>query len=446
MTTHPLRRTRLVAPPWARSARSAGILWAGFLGAGFFGVLSGCGSTPVDRGEIGVAARRVGVIEPADFAGAINPEAAPSSPGPPPGPSAIAAAIPTGGAGVEDQAGAGPGFVVSAGRPEIVPDAAPVSAPRLVESKVGDINGLPIFASEFLEPLSGTFEVNARRLSRRDWINEASNDITRELNELVLDELLRAEAADRLTPEQQFGLAAFLEVVRRNLLSQSYGSRELAARRLAEQRGQTEEEFLDEQRQSALVQLTIEEQIQGRVSVSSRDVQQRYERDIDRYVRPPLASYRLISVRATDAEARRAVEQRLASGEPFESVAASDLNRFSQATAGAREVEVIGERSSAELFGPALNAAAQTVEVGGVAGPIEAGASVFWITLESIQTRSRSLYDAQLEIESEIRAERTQEELQRFLGRSIDRTNVGTLTDIHARLLRIAIERYAPGA
>ena len=412
-----------------------------FLGAAM--VIGGCGSgLDAARGE----GREIGIE---DFAGPLaepTPETAPPDPA---RQSAEAAAD-----DAEDQpaqqaaseAGATPGLQAVPGPPPRLSAGTPpepTEPPELVEAKVGDINGRPVFASEFLEPLSGKFEAEARRMSPRAWRAMANQDIVERLNDIVLDELLRAEALERLTPQQRVGFRGFLESLRRDLLSANYGSREVAERRLQEQSGLTEAEWLARQREESLIQVAIQEQIESRVTVSFRDIKQRYERDIEIYQPDPTARFRLIRAQGDEAAE---VERQLAEGEPFHEIAGSELNSFEPETEGVRRVQFDPPREEADFFGGALNDAARTVEVGEVRGPVEVGSSQYWITLEEIEQDGKSLYEAQLEIERRIRSERTQEELQRFLQTRVERANVSSLDDMRRRLLRIATDRFGPRA
>ncbi|MBZ0171510.1 MAG: hypothetical protein K8E66_03945, partial [Phycisphaerales bacterium] len=125
-----------------------------------------------------------------------------------------------------------PTFVVEPGAPMSVAEAAaPVETPVLLDAKVGDINGRPVFASEFLEPLEGNLRAKALETDRDQWIRFAAEQIQVQLRSMITDELLRAEALSRLTVEQKAGLRRFLQDVRSRLISQSGGSSQRAANR-----------------------------------------------------------------------------------------------------------------------------------------------------------------------------------------------------------------------
>lgn len=323
--------------------------------------------------------------------------------------------------------------------------AEPDGPPTLLEEKVGDINGRPIFAREFLEPLSGRMLAQAERLEPEPWRLFAAQLIRRELRSLVTDELLRAEAIDRLNEQQRAGLRAFLRQVSEQLQSQNLGSRQLAARRLQEERGLTEQEFLEQRRESALIQLVISEEISSRVTVSWRDIVRRYERESDRWNPDPVAVLRIARVRTEDAGAIERAEASAAELSEFVGFAESEANTFLRDRGGRTEVTLTTDYADAELFpNDTLNAAARGLEPGRVEGPIELGPFSYWIALEQIRRESTPLYDAQLTIERAIEAERQEAELDAYIDTLIRRARVTSLQQIGDRLLDAAQRWYGP--
>ncbi|MAY75999.1 MAG: hypothetical protein CMJ31_15030 [Phycisphaerae bacterium] len=330
------------------------------------------------------------------------------------------------------------------GTPPLAAGTAAIEEAELIESKVGDINGLPIYADHFLDPLEGRFRAAARRMREAEWLKMVEDEIEDELNQLLADELFRAEAAARLSPEQEQGLRAFLEGVREELLSQNYGSRRLAQETLRSERDQTEEEFLARRRQEALVTLTIRDEILNRATVSWRDIEQRYNRDVELYNPPPHAIFKLISVPASDDAVVKEVGDRLASGEAFASVAAIEANGFDAPNEHTRAARLDGPYEEAEFFGADnLNEAARSLAPGEHAGPINVGSRAYWIGLIEIRRDSVSLYEAQRAIEQQLRSERVAELQNQFLRTMVERSNMtSAIEDIWRRLVHIAHERF----
>ena len=323
-------------------------------------------------------------------------------------------------------------------------DADPSTGATLIDAKVGDINGRPIYADEFFEPIESFLIAEALRRPRDNWLTLVSNEITQRVRGIVTDELLRAEALQRLTPEQEMGLRAFLEKSRQNFIGENRGSVERAEQQARDERGKSLNELLKEEKESVLIGIEIRESINRRVNVSWRDIRQRYLRDYSEYNKDPVATFRLIRVLASDEEGVREVTDRLAAGEAFEEIAAGEPNGYNPDEAGLESFSFSGEFEEASFFRGDLNETATSLEIGESVGPVTVGSLVFWIRLESIVAQSVSLYDAQLAIENELLEERRRDVLKRYIDRLVERARVNNADDIAERLIEIAVERYAP--
>jgi len=330
------------------------------------------------------------------------------------------------------------------GAPTPDADAAPSAGATLIDAKVGDINGRPIYADEFFEPIESFLIAEAVRRPRDNWMALVRNEITQRVQGIVTDELLRAEALQRLTPEQEMGLRAFLEKSRQNFIGENRGSVERAELQARNERGKSLNELLKEEKESVLIGIEIRESINRRVNVSWRDIRQRYLRDYSEYNKDPVATFRLIRVLASDEEGVREVTDRLAAGEAFEEIAAGEPNGYNPEQAGLESFSFSDEFGDASFFRGDLNETATSLEIGESVGPVRVGSLVFWIRLESIVAQSVSLYDAQLAIENELLEELRREVLKRYIDRLVERARVNNADDIAERLFEIAVERYAP--
>lgn len=341
-----------------------------------------------------------------------------------------------------------PLVTVRPGAPVLTPAAVTISGDEtLVESKVGDINGKPIYATEFLEPMADRLAAEARRLPPAQWSTWARRQIKDRLDGIITDELLRAEALARLTPEQKQGLRFFLAAQRENLASGASGSRTLAQQRLAEQEGLSEEEYIRNREQETLVRSTLMRDINNRVNVSWRDIEQRYQRDWDTFNPPPTAVFRLIRIPTAQTADVQAVNDALASGTPFEEVATTSGSTYKPDAGGVDEIPLTGPFEEEQFFGSdELNAIARTLTPGTHAGPFELGSSTAWLRLEEIRQQSMSLYDAQLLIQSQLRDERSARELDRFMSRLQQRASFTSLDDMREQLFQVALQRYGPDA
>lgn len=315
----------------------------------------------------------------------------------------------------------------------------------LLEAKVGDVNGKPIFTNSFFEPIEDRLIAEADRLPLDQWRQQAAGIINAHLNGIIGDELLRAEALTALTPTQRVGLQAFLNNFRNNLLSENLGSSQLARQRIEREQGTSLDEALRQKELDTLVQLTLIQEVNKRVNVSWRDIKQRYEQDIDEYAPPPTASFRVIRAFKDEPETVEKIQKELDAGTSFIKIAAGPLNNYNTDTDGLHRVQVEDSLETTKFFGPdALNTPAQSLTIGEFVGPIDLGSSVYWIMLADITQESISLYDAQLKIQREISFERRKQAKDEYLNHLMERARSSNREEVLMRLIEIAEERYGP--
>lgn len=316
---------------------------------------------------------------------------------------------------------------------------------QLLDAKIGDVNGKPVFTSSFFSPIEDRLLAEAQRLSLNDWRASAGRIIAQRLDGIIADELLRAEALAALSPTQRVGLQAFLSNFRNNLLSENLGSSQLAERRILEQEGLTLDEALRQKEVDTLVQLTLIREINRRVNVSWRDIRQRYERDIDQFAPPPSAVLRVIRAFKDEDEIVNEITSRLENGDSFIEIATSDLNNYSTETEGVLKKQLEDSFEETQFFGrDELNDAAHNLSIGEHTGPVELGSSYYWILYEDTEQEVISLYDAQLAIQRELTFERREDARDQYLSRLQERARVSSRDEVLMRLFEIAEERYAP--
>lgn len=360
----------------------------------------------------------------------------------------------------EAQANAGVGEIgVKIGDPVLEPESEP-DAPQppqpdarqarpapvdmtgvtMVDAKVGDLNGLPIIARTWLEPLGPRLRAESIGKSRAEWRAFAANEINNRLIANLQDELFLAEARAGLTDQERAGLRVFLERFEKDVVRSSYGSQTLADEQLRRTSGIGLEEAKRERERAALV-AQIQQRIRDRVQVTSRDLVLEYERNADEFNPPPSAVFRLIRVRTDETETIAAIDEALAST-PFPEVAADERNQTPDPTTRA----ITGDLASTELFGlEALQNAASQLSPGQWQGPIDAGTFTYWVYLDRIEDTSRTLYEAQLELRQRLMQERGIEETSRYLLRLFERAGISGFDDLIVRLVQIAESWYYQG-
>lgn len=342
----------------------------------------------------------------------------------------------------------------SVGQPALGAATAALGGGSTVESVVGQINGRPVFATEVLEPLDGTLRAAADKAKDANaWKMAAVAAIVPELKRRVADELILSEARRNLSPEQKQGLLHFLGQIESALISQNRGSEAQANEQLLEQNGRTLNDEAKDIVDRELIRNEINNKVTPRVAVPWRDVQNEYERQHDKWHPPAEYTFRMIYAANDKPEKVTRIQSLLGNGTPFEKAAEDDANEFNRKEKGKMARKVPGSQAEGEFSPwPDVNAALRTVGVGQTLGPIEFAPDkakpnakrTAWVYLEKIdQKPGVSLYDAQLEVENDLRDDRERAEQQRYFERLWKRGNVSKLEGMVDKLLIVATERYA---
>lgn len=329
------------------------------------------------------------------------------------------------------------------------PSPAASGSTQLIDALVGQVNGAPIYASEFFAPMDARLRAEARTMDRNEFLRFAAREIASAIRDKVRDELLLAEFKASLTPQQRQGIVAFVQQLQEGIVAENMGSANLANRRLMETEGMTLEEKIRAERDRELIRVQVQRALVSRVQVSWRDVEREYERNRGSYVPDAMVRLRMIWIDSSDEEKRARVEEALAADEAFEAVAERESD-FLPSKGGLFEVSTRGApyREATLLAQEQLNDAATSLEPGQTTGPIQWEKRLVWMHLEDVEApEGTSLYDEQLEIFGQLRSERLAEEEQRYFNDLINRSSVSDLETMVLRLLQIAEQRYMrPGS
>lgn len=308
---------------------------------------------------------------------------------------------------------------------------------------VGQVNGRPIYVSEFFAPIENQLRIWGTEKSRRDFISEAYPLIKRQLAELVKNELVYAEAEASLTENERVGL--------RNLLQQLEGDvtrtrgRVAQNERMRAETGLGVDEVLELERRRQLVMFKIQSAIRKRVIISWRDVQ-RYYRDHQAEFNPPASiQLRLLSAKADDPARCKQIEQSLADGYLF-STLAEEHTTILASRGGLMEPVLLnkGIQGTALTAWPEVDKLVRTLKKGEYGGPVTVGDLSIWVYIENLDDGSgRSLYEVQHEIENRLFQERYREEEQKFLAELFARGNMDDFDNMSILLLDIAMQRWA---
>lgn len=337
-----------------------------------------------------------------------------------------------------------PGQIVPPpGQEEAAPAPEPIDpgGMTLVDAKIGDLNGVPILARNWLEPMGSRLRAESAGKTRAQWRAFAAETINQELIFDLRDELYLAEARSTLTAQQKAGLRVFLKRFEKDVVRGSYGSQTLADEQLRASSGRGLDEALRERERMALIQTQVRQKVWDRVQVSQRDLALEYEKNYETYNPPPRAVFRLIRVSTSDATAIEEIGAAVGS-KPFGELAEDDRNTRKEEAV----VELKGTYEQTEFFGiEALQEAALSLTPGQTAGPIEAGPFTYWLHLDRIDAESRTLYQAQRELRDQITSERRREEERRYLLRLFERAGISNVDELVMQLVDVAERWYYEG-
>lgn len=389
-------------------------------------------------------------LSPADFRIAGGPTPAQPAGVAAPATAPARAPIAPGRSPEEARAGIGP-VVAQPGPPGLAPNPAARADSRgvIVDEVVGQINGKPVFATAFLEEPKARLIALARdpRISRERWREIAGAAIASELRTQIENELVLAEARAILTPEQRQGLLAFVSNLREGLAAELGGASEVASQRLFE--GDSEiksplERRVQEKRDEQLVGNLMSREVWPRVQVSWREIQNEYERNLDKFQPSNTASVRLLRAPLAEPDRVARLEAAVKANVPVAEIAASADNAFNPDTGGVAGTVDLREPIRPERISPlkALQDAAAGIGPGEVRGPIRTERDAWWVAVDPVRTKTVTLEEAQLELGRSIlqRKYRTQQEAYiRRLRESGSRTQEDLML---ARLLAIATERF----
>jgi hypothetical protein len=332
------------------------------------------------------------------------------------------------------------------GTPQTTTAPTPTARTLGVDRSVGQINGRPIYAAQFLEDMDDRLRRNAEKMKRPEWVKESFNLIGQKLRDEVRDELLLSEFNTNLKPEQKPGIAAFVTKVQEDLRSGNLGSESLANKRLLEEEGKTIQEKARDISDKAFIQDWLRRTVYNRVQVNIREVKRYYENNPADFREPGKAVFRVIQCPKDDAAKIASIEAALAANEDFAAIAEreSSWRRDQKEGRFTFEVKIEKDHASADFFGPpALNQAARSLSPGGQTARIDAGSAAWWLKLESsTPPRVIPFFEAQLAIEKKIKNERYREEETRYFNGLMKRSSATNLEEMALKITEFADQRY----
>lgn len=329
----------------------------------------------------------------------------------------------------------------------------PVGEQVLIDAKIGDINNRALYASDFLEPMEAALRAKAiemlkaakgdTRAVRAAWEQYAQEQVGGRLVAFIRDEIFRAEGLSSLKPAQREGLSGYISRLRDEEIRRNQGMLSMTEEEIAKQTGgKSLDEYMRTREQTELIRFQLFQQIDRKIQVAWRDIKLAYEQNQERYNPNPTAYLRMIVVSGSDEEGIKSIQDALAAGEEFATVAEKPVNLFNRDKGGLFSSQFAGDIAQATLtnFKP-VNAVAVGLAPGTQAGPIDNGSTKAWIKLERIDQPKVSLYDAQLGIENELFAQRQERAIQQYLLKLQGRASLSDVESMGLRVMQFARER-----
>ena len=328
--------------------------------------------------------------------------------------------------------------------PENIVAQLPINQKWPVDSLVGQINGKPLYASEFLRSredriinIAAKTERNAARLEIIQVISEA-------FDQTVNNSLIISEAEAMIPAEGQEGVLAWLKDLQEKEIANRGGSRADAQRSIEEEfPGTTIEEFMNRQKNQALAGDLLNRRIRPRTIVSWRDVERLY--DVNSAAYNPLPTIRIgrIAVLKSNQAQVDQIKASFAQGKSFSQVS-KELNLENDGLwreikipqGGIDAIPDIVDEMKSRIKGLAINK---------IDGPTETKTQVTWMTLLSEQqVRARSIFDPQLQLQlrRQIEGQRYSIEQQHYFQSLRTRWVASDLESMKARLISITLNRY----
>jgi len=319
-----------------------------------------------------------------------------------------------------------------------------------VDALVGQINGRPVFADDFLEPISDQLKrcvANPDRVVGREQFLAV---VKSWFKRTVDSELVVAEAESQLSPEQQQGLLAWLKSIQEETIAERGGSRAAAEESLQAEGTQSLDEFMRERRDFSLAMRLLNQRLEPRSIVSWREVEQAYERD-RKLFNPPkqlkLGRMRFDTVAEADKIER--VKALAAEGKSFSQVA----KELGVADGGLWQSTDLPEQGIEGLpLSDAIKARIGGFEGNGAGGgidritePLLSRDFTIWYAVLAVETPpSRPIYDrdVQLGLYAQLRDVRRSIEQQRYIGTLRSRWVTDDIGEMEERLVAFALERY----
>ncbi len=336
------------------------------------------------------------------------------------------------------------------GTPTTVPDGTKIGealAPGQrwpVDSLIGQINGKPLYANDFLSTREDRIRTIVSGPDRAKAYQEFRQMLDDAFEQFVNNQLVISEAEGAIPDEAKEGLLAWMRDLQEKEIANRGGSRAEAQQSIEEEfPGTTIEEFMQRQKNEILASDLMRRRIRPRTIVSWRDIERLYTKNYLVYNPPPTLGLGRIAIMKTDTVKVEQVKALFASGKSYSEVA-TELNLPNGGLWREMKLGPKGIDGEADLVDE-MKERIKTLKEGVVDGPVEGRAQVTWMTLlPSKQAPARSIFDPtlQLQLRRQLENERFGMEQFHYLQSIRTRWIAEDLTAMRSRLVQFALERY----
>lgn len=333
--------------------------------------------------------------------------------------------------------------------PAVVTSDAEVGVAWPVEGLVGQINGRPVFADEFLQPLESRLKEFAAAPDRVQGRAAFLRLIGERFDAFVDNELVISESESQLSEGQRQGLFAWLQSMQETEIAERGGNRAAAEESLREDLGMSIDEFLAQRKDEALAATLLQRKVKPRTIVAWRDLEQEYRRRADEFAPPPTVEIGRIRLNsATEADKVAKVRGLAAAGRTLGEIA-KEIGIAPEALAWQRYQLPPGVDlgPGIETFPLADNVKEKLrgLPVGKPSEPIEQRGFTVWLAILGVDAPpGKSIYDpeVQLFLRSVVSGERAGIERFRYIRSLRSRWVTDDIDEIESRLVQVALDRY----
>jgi hypothetical protein len=315
----------------------------------------------------------------------------------------------------------------------------------IVNSLVGQINGRPIYADEFFAPINDKLLADRQQMRGNpvEFVKNLDFEVSSHLNNLIMNELLIADAYATLKPEQKQGLFGLLGQIQEEAIAGSGGGVRHDAEALWQSgEGITLDQLQDLRKNQLLMGNLLRSRIEPRVVVAWRDIELEYQHHLAEFNPPQTITIGSIRLDNKDETATIAeVKRRFADGATFAAVVehlqlpnGGKFMSFPSKSPDPADITDLLPEFKVRLAGFKIGQWTEAFEFEG---------NTYWLAVLDVdQPPGRSIYDVQIEIERALRDVREQKEINRYVAKLRQRWVSDDLEAMRRRIIEIARERY----